>query len=183
MAGYTVLSRRMLDAGATVIEVTTIAVLLSGILLLPLVLESGVGWLGTASGAAMAGYLGVATSALGFWLNARGLTRATPASVATLNLAEPMTAVVLAFAILGERPNAVQAVGAATVGLGLVLIARENKPTPSPQVDEYKDHGGSGDRPKQLDQARPAPFPSGIPSHRDGRPENPLRLERQKPRP
>lgn len=129
VAVYTVLSRRLLDGGAPVVEVTTIAVALSGFLLLPVILASGTGWLGTVPGVAMAVYLGVITSALGFWLNARGLARTAPTTVATLNLAEPLTATVLAFAVLGERLDAAQTGGAAAMFLGLVLLVPEKEKT------------------------------------------------------
>ncbi|QEV16438.1 DMT family transporter [Streptomyces alboniger] len=89
---YTVLSRQLLDAGAPVTEVTTIAVALSGVLLL---------------------------------LNARGLQTVSATAVATLNLAEPLAAVILAFVVLHERPSAAQVAGAAAIFVGLLLLSRQ----------------------------------------------------------
>ncbi|WP_179166585.1 EamA family transporter [Streptomyces sp. CB03238] len=123
VAIYTVLSSRLLDAGAPVTEVTTIAVAVSGFLLLPVLLLSGPSWLGTPSGALMALYLGLFTSAVAFWLNARGLRKVSPTAVATLNLAEPLAAVVLAFLVLGEEPSAVQVAGALSICAGLLVLA------------------------------------------------------------
>ncbi|MEV6975941.1 EamA family transporter [Kitasatospora sp. NPDC093806] len=152
VAFYTVLSRRLLDAGAEVTEVTTVAVALSGVLLLPVLAFGGAGWLTTPSGLLMGLYLGAVTSALGFWLNARGLRRVSPTAVATLNLAEPVTAVVLAFVIVHERPTWVQWGGAFVVCLGLVVLAagrpgQETRvvarggpaggPAPTASVDEF----------------------------------------------
>ncbi|MCP9943862.1 EamA family transporter [Streptomyces somaliensis] len=124
---YTVLSRELLDAGAPVTEVTTIAVALSGALLLPVLLVSGPAWLVTPSGALMALYLGLFTSALAFWLNARGLRKVPATAVATLNLAEPLAAVVLAFVVLGERPSAMQVVGVMAIFAGLLILTRKSR--------------------------------------------------------
>ncbi|MCP9975739.1 DMT family transporter [Streptomyces somaliensis] len=127
MSLYTVLSRELLDAGAPVTEVTTIAVALSGALLLPVLLVSGPAWLVTPSGALMALYLGLFTSALAFWLNARGLRKVPATAVATLNLAEPLAAVVLAFVVLGERPSAMQVVGVMAIFAGLLILTRKSR--------------------------------------------------------
>ncbi len=150
---YTVFSRALLDQGDTVTEVTTVALAISGVLLLPVLLGAGVGWLGTPSGAAMAVYLGLVTSALGFWLNARGLSWVRPTTVATLNLAEPVAAVLLAFVVLAERPSPIQIAGAGAVCVALGLLARAEqagrtmpgaavKPAREPQSSVRADRSG-----------------------------------------
>jgi DME family drug/metabolite transporter len=59
---------------------------------------------------------------------ARGLTRLAAATVATLNLAEPLMAAILGLLVLGERPGTRAAVGALSLLAGLVLAAQG--PTP-----------------------------------------------------
>jgi drug/metabolite transporter, DME family len=126
VAVYTVLSRTLMDDGARAAEVTTIALAVSGLLLLPILIASDPRWLATASGLTMTAYLGVCSCALGFWLNARGLRRLPATKVATLNLAEPVTAVILALLILGERPSALQLAGIALVCVALAMLSHES---------------------------------------------------------
>ncbi|MFE0677432.1 DMT family transporter [Streptomyces sp. NPDC058867] len=93
-----------------------------GLLVLPLVLGAGAGWLATGRGAAVAGYLALFTVFLAYRLFGRGLRR-TPASVATtLTLAEPAVAAVLGVAVLGERLGAASWAGLAVLATGLVLL-------------------------------------------------------------
>ena len=53
----------------------------------------------------------------------RGLEHIGAGETATLTLAEPVTAVALGFAVLGERPGAAALAGAALVLAGLALLA------------------------------------------------------------
>jgi DME family drug/metabolite transporter len=131
---YTVLTKRLLLAGSSVLEVSTVEVALSGLLLVPVLVTAGTGWLRTGPGLALAGYLGVVTTAVGFSLIALGLSRIRPATAATLGLAEPVTAAVLAVLILDERFSGLQVAGAAAVAVALVFIANEPVPV-SPAVD------------------------------------------------
>ncbi|MFF5014005.1 DMT family transporter [Streptomyces sp. NPDC001165] len=95
----------------------------AGLLVLPLVVFVGTGWLATARGAAVAAYLAVFTVYLAYRLFGHGLLR-TPASVATsLTLAEPAVAAALGVTVLDERLPATSWGGLAVLGLGLVLLA------------------------------------------------------------
>ncbi|HEX5532644.1 MAG TPA: EamA family transporter [Actinomycetales bacterium] len=81
------------------------------------------GWLASASGVAAAAFLGVVSTALAYVLFARGL-RALPASnVATLTLAEPLTAGLLGVLLLREPLSAIQVLGAFLVVAGLVILS------------------------------------------------------------
>ena len=73
---------------------------------------------------AMLAWLGLVATAGTYLLFARGLTRLPAATVATLNLAEPLIAATLGVLLLGERPGARAAVGALSLLTGLVLTAR-----------------------------------------------------------
>ena len=54
--------------------------------------------------------------------------RSAAGETATLTLAEPLTAMALGFAVLGERPGAAAVVGAALVLGGLALLALRPEP-------------------------------------------------------
>ena len=73
---------------------------------------------------AVAGYLGMVTTALAYLLYGRGL-RTVPAPVAvTLGLAEPVVAAILGLVVLGERLTATDVAGLALVGLALATLVR-----------------------------------------------------------
>jgi DME family drug/metabolite transporter len=62
-------------------------------------------------------------TAVAYILFARGLERIGASETATLTLAEPVTAALLGVVVLGERPGAAAAAGAALVLAGLGLLA------------------------------------------------------------
>lgn len=122
-AGYAVAGKRMLDQGATP-EATMAAVFAAGGLILsPLLFVVPTAGLLTTDGLVLALYLGALPTALAYILFARGLERLGPSETSTLTLAEPVTAMVLGFAVLSERPGAAAAAGAALVLAGLALLA------------------------------------------------------------
>ena len=90
----------------------------AGLLLLPVLLVYGPGWMLTGQGAPAALYLGLITTGLGYMLYGRGL-RTTPVAVATtLTLCEPAVAAVLGLFVLGEHLGPV-----AVAGLGLLVVS------------------------------------------------------------
>jgi DME family drug/metabolite transporter len=94
----------------------------AGLLVVPVVVCTGTGWLSTLRGASVAAYLAVFTVCLAYRLFGYGLRR-TSASVATsLTLAEPAVAAVLGVVVLGERLPAVGWCGLAVLGAGLILL-------------------------------------------------------------
>ena len=122
-ASYTVLAKRMIDAGAAPERVMSAAFGRGALILLPVPLVAGLGWLGSPEGVALALYLGAVPTALAYFLFARGLRSLSAGETATLTLAEPLTAVLLGALVLGERPGAVAIAGAALVLAGLLVLA------------------------------------------------------------
>jgi len=95
----------------------------AGLAMLPVLLASGTGWLGTWRGAAVALHLAACTTFLAYRLFGRGL-RSTPAQVATtLTLAEPAVATLLGVAVLGERLPALSWCGLGVLAAGLACLA------------------------------------------------------------
>ena len=90
----------------------------AGVLLLPVLMLYGPGWLFTEQGAPAALYLGLITTGVGYMLYGRGL-RTTPVAVATtLTLSEPAVAAVLGLFVLGEHLGPI-----ALGGLGLLVVS------------------------------------------------------------
>jgi DME family drug/metabolite transporter len=121
-AVYVVSAARLISAGIG--ERAVMGALFGGaaVLLAPVLLAGAPGWLLTARGLAVAGYLGVVTTAVAYLLYGRGL-RSVPAPVAvTLGLAEPVVATLLALIVLGERLTPAAAAGAVLVGLALAVL-------------------------------------------------------------
>jgi DME family drug/metabolite transporter len=122
-AGYAVAGKRLLDDGATP-EALMAAVFCTGALILaPMLLFVPTTNLLTTDGLALAVYLGALPTALAYILFARGLERIGASETSTLTLAEPVTATVLGFLVLSERPGAAGLLGAALVLGGLALLA------------------------------------------------------------
>ncbi|GAA4625481.1 DMT family transporter [Actinoallomurus vinaceus] len=94
----------------------------SGVLLLPVLLIAGSGWLLTGPGAAAALYLGVITTGVGYLLYGRGLRTTPVAAATTLTLAEPAVAAVLGLVVLGEHLGAVALAGLALLAASLVIL-------------------------------------------------------------
>ena len=122
-ATYTVLSKRMLDAGEAPEGVMAAGFGGAGLLLAPVLLAAGPGFLATPGGLAMALYLAAVPTALAYVLFSRGLRRLSSGETATLVLAEPLTASVLGVVALGEHPSAVAGAGALLVLAGLLVLA------------------------------------------------------------
>lgn len=89
---------------------------------LPLLLLTDVAWLLTPDGALMALWLGLVTTTLGYVLFGFGLRGLRTSTVATLTLAEPLTASTLGLVLLGEllAPRAV--VGLVVLAAGIVVL-------------------------------------------------------------
>jgi DME family drug/metabolite transporter len=86
------------------------------------------GWLGSASGVVAAIFLGVVSTALAYVLFARGLRSLPASNVATLTLAEPLTAGLLGVLLLREPLSTTQVLGALLVVAGLVILSLQQRP-------------------------------------------------------
>jgi DME family drug/metabolite transporter len=122
-AAFTLASKRLLDQGHGVEPVMARTFGLGAVLLVPVLLLGDLGWLTTAGGAAMALWLGAVPTALAYILFAGGLRHLPADEVATLTLAEPVTAAILGAVVLGERPGAVAVAGIAMILAGLAVLA------------------------------------------------------------
>jgi DME family drug/metabolite transporter len=122
-ATYTVMAKRLLERGAEPIGVMAAGFGSAGVLLIPVLLLAGPGFLGAPGGLAMALYLGAIPTAVAYILFARGLRHLSSGETTTIVLAEPLTAVVLGVVVLGEQPGAIAWVGAAFVLAGLAVLA------------------------------------------------------------
>jgi DME family drug/metabolite transporter len=122
-AGYSLVGRTLITAGHPAAPVLGAMFGAAGLAVLPVLLASGTGWLGTWRGAAVALHLTACTTFLAYRLFGRGL-RSTPAQVATtLTLAEPAAATLLGVAVLGQRLPVLSWCGLGVLGAGLACFA------------------------------------------------------------
>jgi len=112
--------RRGLDSTAAMAGMFTAG----AVLLLPLLAVEPLAWLATGRGLALALHLGLLTIGLAYWLYGWGLRFLSVPTAVTLTLCEPLTAALLGTALLGERLGPLGWLGAALVGLGLVVAGR-----------------------------------------------------------
>jgi DME family drug/metabolite transporter len=122
-AAYTVAAKGLLTAGHAPEAVMARLFGLGGAALLPVLALADPGDLGSLDGVAMIVYLGAVPTALAYVLFARGLRHLPAGEVATLTLAEPLTAAALGALVLGERPGALAVAGVALVLAGLAVLA------------------------------------------------------------
>lgn len=122
---FSVGSERVIAASS---PVAAMAVVFGGgaVLLAPFLVFGDVGWIATAGGLGSVLWLGLVATTAAYVLYARGLAVTPVTTVATLVLAEPITALFAATVVLSEPlvPSAV--VGAAIVGVGLLILSRRS---------------------------------------------------------
>jgi DME family drug/metabolite transporter len=122
-AAFTLASKRLLDQGHQVESVMARLFGLGAVLLVPVLVLGDVAWIAHADGAAMALWLGAVPTAIAYILFASGLRHLPANEVATLTLAEPVTAALLGAVVLDERPGAVAVAGIFIILAGLVVLA------------------------------------------------------------
>jgi drug/metabolite transporter, DME family len=120
---YSLIGRTLIAAGHPSAPVLGTMFGAAGLAVLPVLLASGTGWLGTWRGAAVALHLTACTTFLAYRLFGRGL-RSTSAQVATtLTLAEPAVATLLGVAVLGQWLPALSWCGLSVLAAGLACLA------------------------------------------------------------
>lgn len=131
-AGYTVAARTLLLRGARGIVVMAAFFGVGAVLLAPVLLGADLSWLVTVRGALMVLWLGLVATGVSYVLFQRGLGGLPSGTVATLSLAEPVTATLLGVLVLREDLSLLTAVGIGVVLIGLTLTARRQSPRLAP---------------------------------------------------
>jgi DME family drug/metabolite transporter len=122
-ATFTLASKRLLDQGHGVEPVMARLFAFGAVLLSPVLIFGDAGWLASGDGAAMALWLGAVPTAIAYILFASGLRHLHANEVATLTLAEPVTAALLGAVVLDERPGATAVAGIIIILAGLAVLA------------------------------------------------------------
>jgi DME family drug/metabolite transporter len=136
-AGYatcTVLSKRLIAKGAAPEGVMAAGFGGAAVLLVPVLLFAGPGFLTTGAGLGLALYLGAIPTAVAYVLFSRGLRGLSSGETATLVLAEPLTAATLGVVALGEQPSVAAGAGAALVLAGLAILALPGRRAIEPAI-------------------------------------------------
>jgi drug/metabolite transporter, DME family len=131
-AVYAVAAASLIARGSP--ETAVMGLLFGGaaVLLAPVLAVSPSGWLATGRGLAVAGYLGLVTTAVAYLLYGRGLRTVSAPVAVTIGLAEPAVAALLGLVVLGERLSAAAVAGLVLVGLALVGLALGGTTGPPP---------------------------------------------------
>jgi drug/metabolite transporter, DME family len=131
-AVYAVAAARLIAGGSP--ETAVMGLLFGGaaVLLAPVLAVGADGWLVTARGLAVVGYLGVVTTAIAYLLYGRGLRTLSAPVAVTLGLAEPAVAALLGLVVLGEHIGGAAVAGLILVGLALVGLAAGRGTDPLP---------------------------------------------------
>ncbi|MFH8407000.1 DMT family transporter [Streptomyces sp. NPDC018019] len=132
---YIATTRQLARCGADTTAAAPMSVLCAGILLSPWLFAAPDG-LSAPRAVVLIGWLALGTTALGYLLFARGVTRISAATAGTLSLGEPLVATVLGVALLGERPGVVAACGAALLLGGLIVVSLPARGRTAPGGEE-----------------------------------------------
>ncbi|MGJ6968219.1 DMT family transporter [Streptosporangium sp. G11] len=122
-AFYAVTAARAIGAGAPSDAVMGLMFGGAAVVMVPVLLWTGTGWLAEPRGLLTALYLGCATTALAYFLYGRGLRTTPVATAATLALAEPAVAALLGVVVLGERLALPSVAGLVLLGASLVAVS------------------------------------------------------------
>lgn len=122
-AGYTILGRMLILRGAPGITVMAWFFSIGALALVPSLLFVDMTWLGTLRGTLMVLWLGIIATGLSYIFFQRALADLPASTVATLSLAEPVTATLLGVIVLREQLPLGSAVGIAVVIGSLMLVS------------------------------------------------------------
>ncbi|GAA0849426.1 DMT family transporter [Streptosporangium amethystogenes subsp. fukuiense] len=130
-AFYAVTAARTIGAGAPSDAVMGLMFGGAAVVMVPVLLWTGTGWLAEPRGLLTALYLGCATTALAYLLYGRGLRTTPVATAATLALAEPAVATLLGVVVLGERLGPASVAGLLLLGASLVAVSLPERVSPA----------------------------------------------------
>lgn len=122
-AVYTLAAKGLMDRGWTATGSMGALFGAAAATSVPVLLTADASWLATGPGLAMALWLGLVTTTLAYVLFGAGLRGLAPATVATLTLAEPLTAGLLGVALLGETLPAMAIAGLLVLAAGIAVLA------------------------------------------------------------
>jgi len=122
---FTVVSRRALTRGAQDVWVTASSFGVAAVLTFPFLFTQRPIWILTTKGFLTVLWLGLVTTSVGYVLFMFGLKRIESSLAATVVLAEPATATILAALVIGEKLVLQSYVGIATVVLGILYLSRK----------------------------------------------------------
>jgi DME family drug/metabolite transporter len=128
-AVYSVTAKTTMERGMDSTVALAAPFTIGAVILLGAAATQPFGWLGTGSGLAMALHLGILATGVAYVLFGFGLDRLTAATTVTLVLAEPLTAILLATALLDETIDPLGWIGVAIVLAGLVVVGRTAETT------------------------------------------------------
>lgn len=123
-AVFSVVSRRSLMAGVQDIWLTASSFGIAALFTFPFLFAQNPEWILTGVGSLSVLWLGLVPTAIGYLLFTSGLKRLDSSTAATVVLAEPATATILAAVVIGEKLVAQSYVGIAIVAAGILYISR-----------------------------------------------------------
>jgi DME family drug/metabolite transporter len=124
---FNVICRKSLERGASDIWVTSQTFGIAAIASAPFLFSESPVWLTTRNGILTTLWLGIFTTSVGYILFMYGLKRIPSSLAATVVLAEPATATILAAVVIGEPLVAQSYLGIATVALGILYISKSKR--------------------------------------------------------
>ena len=123
-AVFNVISRRSLSRGAQDIWLTATSFGIAALFTSPFLFAQNPEWILTRDGGLSVLWLGLVPTAIGYFLFTFGLKRVDSSTAATVVLAEPATATILAAFIIGESLVFQSFVGIAIVAAGILYISK-----------------------------------------------------------
>lgn len=121
---FNVVCRRSLARGAQDMWVTATTFGVAALVSLPFLFTQNLNWLVTLKGSMSILWLGLVTTSIGYTLFMFGLKRIESSLAATVVLAEPATATILAAVVIGEKLVLQSYLGIVTVALGILYLSR-----------------------------------------------------------
>ncbi|CAN2197007.1 RhaT Permeases of the drug/metabolite transporter (DMT) superfamily [Candidatus Nanopelagicaceae bacterium] len=124
---FNVICRKSLEKGASDIWVTAQTFGVAALFSAPFLFAESPVWLTTRNGILTTLWLGIFTTSVGYILFMYGLKRIPSSLAATVVLAEPATATILAAVVIGEPLVGQSYLGIATVALGILYISKRKR--------------------------------------------------------
>ncbi|MFC8662264.1 DMT family transporter [Streptomyces sp. NPDC057199] len=148
---YTVFAKRLAadNPALPLPAVSALSLTVGAVVLLPWIITDNADLLGFRTLGLIA-WLGLAATALAYWLFTVGLSRVSATTVGTLSLAEPLAAALLGILVLDEHLSGSALAGCALIfgGLAATCLPRSRRRSPSPDAESHAET-----------QATPAPAP------------------------